>query len=297
MVRMKWLAAVGCGVLALGVSAWSCGPQSAAPQASLAVSASPRQIAPDGSTTTISIAATDEQGKPGTGTVTLSSPEGTFDATSLTLQNGIATATWSCDAAQSSFCTGTVAITAEWNGVSARTNVSLGTADAGGGTGGGDPYLTPCLGGGANVAYFKGDSNDFIHPGTETITSGTWTGDFTNWDRAPPQSIVGIRVVSNDGQFIDWDFDFTSEWMGKALEVGTYDNAARFPFEPDGGPGLSVFGDGRGCNTLSGSFKVHEISSEQLPDGGIVLSSFTATFVQHCEMGTSALHGCVHFKR
>jgi hypothetical protein len=75
------------------------------------------------------------------------------------------------------------------------------------------------------------------------------------------------------------------------LTVGTYSGAARFPFQAPDQPGLSVFGDGRGCNTLTGSFTVLAISYG--PDGNI--ASFDATLEQHCEGGAPALHGEFRF--
>ena len=61
---------------------------------------------------------------------------------------------------------------------------------------------------------------------------------------------------------------------------GSYTGALRYPFN-DGAPGLSVSGDGRGCNTLTGQFDVTEIS--QASTGELLV--FDATFEQHCEGG------------
>jgi len=68
--------------------------------------------------------------------------------------------------------------------------------------------------------------------------------------------------------------------QGQALTAGTVcDNATRYPFQSPTAPGLSLYGDGRGCNTSTGSFTVK--SATFGPDGWI--QSFDATFVQHCE--------------
>ena len=52
-----------------------------------------------------------------------------------------------------------------------------------------------------------------------------------------------------------WSLDFAAP-NGAPLTPGTYLNATRHPFQATTVPGLSVSGDGRGCNTLTGSFQV-----------------------------------------
>jgi len=44
---------------------------------------------------------------------------------------------------------------------------------------------------------------------------------------------------------------------GTAPGLGTYSNAVRYPFHGSN-PGLSVTGNGRGCNSLCGSFQVFD---------------------------------------
>jgi hypothetical protein len=55
--------------------------------------------------------------------------------------------------------------------------------------------------------------------------------------------------------------------------------------------GLDVFGDGRGCNTVTGELTVTKLARGD--DGAI--KAFAATFVQHCEGGGPALHGTIHY--
>lgn len=48
------------------------------------------------------------------------------------------------------------------------------------------------------------------------------------------------------------------------LEVGfLYEDATRFPFQEDFEPGLSVSGDGRACNTLTGQFQVLQLDYDK----------------------------------
>jgi len=78
--------------------------------------------------------------------------------------------------------------------------------------------------------------------------------------------------------------------QGQTLATGTYDGATRYPFQAPSDPGMDVFGDGRGCNTLTGSFTVTQIT---FSSGGAV-ESFDADFEQHCEGAEPALRGHVH---
>lgn len=73
------------------------------------------------------------------------------------------------------------------------------------------------------------------------------------------------------------------------LAPGTYTGAHRYPFNGNG-PGLSLSGEGRGCNELTGSFTI--IKAVFGPQGYV--QTFDATFEQHCEAGTPAARGEVH---
>jgi hypothetical protein len=84
----------------------------------------------------------------------------------------------------------------------------------------------------------------------------------------------------------DWTLDFAAP-SGQPLNVGTYSNVARYPFQSASQPGLSISGDGRGCNTLTGSFTV----LRAVYGTGSTILQFDATFIQYCEGGTPALTG------
>ena len=74
-------------------------------------------------------------------------------------------------------------------------------------------------------------------------------------------------------------------YPGTRLDPGVYQTALRWPFQGQH-PGLTLFGDGRGCNTSSGFFTV--LSSTY---SGNNLIGIHATFEQHCEGGPLALTG------
>ena len=94
----------------------------------------------------------------------------------------------------------------------------------------------------------------------------------------------GVTVFPFDGGF--WSLDIGAP-DGAQLVPGPYEGAVRYPFQGPGQPGLSLSGDGRGCNTLTGRFDVLEATFG--PNGFI--ERFHATFEQHCEGGPAALFG------
>ena len=86
-----------------------------------------------------------------------------------------------------------------------------------------------------------------------------------------------------------WTFDF-SALPGRELVPGAYRQAMRYPPYP-GQPGLTVSGQGRGCNTLTGQFTVYEAD---FGNNGEV-RRFAADFAQHCEGAGAALYGTVRY--
>ena len=140
--------------------------------------------------------------------------------------------------------------------------------------------------------------------GFVTATSGSLTlesdpGDYVGQGQAASFSAPADTFLSHgNGSTVRVDVhpqDYPTEWwqlvfaapVGQELTPGTYPNAARWPFQPAPQPGLQVFGDGRGCNTLNGTFTV--LSASYGPYGYPI--SFDATFEQHCEGFAPALRG------
>lgn len=122
------------------------------------------------------------------------------------------------------------------------------------------------------------DSGDYIGQGQQYSYSTT-ANDFFN------STGTGNAVEVHAGE---WTLDFAAP-AGQSLTPGTYSNATRYPFQGPSEPGLSVYGQGRGCNTLTGSFTVTEVSFG--PNN--YLQSFDASFEQHCEGAEPALRGRV----
>lgn len=129
------------------------------------------------------------------------------------------------------------------------------------------------------------DPGDFIGQGQFTFLTPA-DGSFSaqqNFDQGASVSFFG-----QPGVF--WFLDFAAP-NNQLLTVGTYTGAVRFPFQSPSQPGLDVAGDGRGCNTLTGSFQVLEVSY----GAGSSIDSFDAVFIQNCEGGPAALHGEIRF--
>lgn len=101
----------------------------------------------------------------------------------------------------------------------------------------------------------------------------------------------GVSLVFDGNQFVEfWLVDFAAPSQ-QLLTVGTYSGAVRFPFQDFNQAGLSIAGDGAGCNTLTGNFTVLEINYGANND----ILSFDATFEQHCEGVAAALRGEFRF--
>jgi hypothetical protein len=100
--------------------------------------------------------------------------------------------------------------------------------------------------------------------------------------------VVTVEISGANGDF--WDLDLAAP-SGQALTAGTtYANATRYPFQAPTAPGLSLFGNGRGCNQVTGSFAVQNAVFG--PNGYV--QTLDATFEQHCEGGPTAARGEVH---
>ncbi len=75
-----------------------------------------------------------------------------------------------------------------------------------------------------------------------------------------------------------WYLDFAAPY-GQPLSVGSYQGATRWPFQEMGSAGLDFSGNGRGNNTLTGSFDVLEVT--YAVDGEVL--TFAADFLQYDE--------------
>ncbi|WP_456819843.1 hypothetical protein [Cellulomonas sp. URHB0016] len=131
-----------------------------------------------------------------------------------------------------------------------------------------------------------GSTVDFSGSGGDYITQDrAWSYDTSDATITATASADGNRLnLGIDGD-TRWYLDFAAP-AGESLTAGvTYDGATRYPFQESEEPGLSLSGDGRGCNELSGSFTV--LAADFNPDGSV--EQFEATFEQHCENSTTSV--------
>jgi hypothetical protein len=138
----------------------------------------------------------------------------------------------------------------------------------------------------ASLLFFDSQPGDYIGGGVPrrfTELDGTFSAS-SNFGN-------GVSITLAGGRLGFWSLDFAAP-MGSELAAGTYDGATRFPFQSPTEPGLSVDGDGRGCNTLTGRFVVLDVTYG--PTGDVV--SFAADFEQHCAGGPAALFGSIRFR-
>lgn len=131
-----------------------------------------------------------------------------------------------------------------------------------------------------------GDPGDWITGGSDITLEPS--GGFSISGTGTAETGVTINAAGTDY----WSLRFVAGANDLLAAGRTYAGAARAAFRGSA-PGLEVSGDGRGCNTIQGSFTVHEISVNEATSR---LLSFAATFEQHCEGGLPAAYGAVNYR-
>jgi hypothetical protein len=99
-----------------------------------------------------------------------------------------------------------------------------------------------------------------------------------NFDQGVSFSINDFGINPDFWSTRWWYLDFASA-DGSPLQVGSYENATRFPFQAPGVAGLTFAGNGRGDNTSTGSFEV--LQADYAADGSVL--AFAANFTQYDE--------------
>ncbi len=125
-------------------------------------------------------------------------------------------------------------------------------------------------------------------------TAGDYIGGGISQTFEPPNatitaqgSVTHAAVAVNDPNNW-WYIDFASP-ADSTLAKGSYPDAARYPFQSPRGAGLSMYGNGRGCNTLRGWFRIREY---EVGNDGVV-TKLAADFLQNCEVSGPPLYGTV----
>jgi HYR domain len=136
--------------------------------------------------------------------------------------------------------------------------------------------------------YMYSEPGDYIGQGMEQL----YTSADTSFTAYLPQGGGAFTASVIQGAYDHWWYVDVDAPSDEPLVIGSYENAERYPFNSNGAAGLSIYGDGRGCNTLTGRFDVNDIQHASTGE----LLVFDATFEQHCEGGTPALYGRIRIE-
>jgi hypothetical protein len=132
--------------------------------------------------------------------------------------------------------------------------------------------------GAVTLLSMYGQPGDFINPGQLLLT--TQDGTFT--PQRGGDNDVRVSIQTDDLRAASFVAPNSA-----VLAKGTYLNAQRYPFQAPGTPGLSVYGAGRGCNTMTGNFTV----LQAVYDLTGKVKSLSVDFEQHCEGAPAGLFG------
>lgn len=149
-----------------------------------------------------------------------------------------------------------------------------------------DTTLTIGLAGVTSLTMVS-DPGDYVGQG-DTYSFSLSTGTFTanrNYDNG-----VSLSYDDTNDPGVWWYLNFAAP-NNDTITPGFYDNATRWPFQASNVPGLSVYGEGRGSNTLTGEFTVTQ--AVYAADGSVL--RFAASFEQHGEGFTAALRGEIQY--
>jgi hypothetical protein len=135
-----------------------------------------------------------------------------------------------------------------------------------------------------NFVRLQSDAGDYI--------GGGQTYNYTQANAVLAVTVAGglltVRITGDE----QWSGRFQSPNTLTQLQPGEYTGLERYPFNDPVKGGLDWFGDGRGCNTLSGWFAVDSVTY----DNNGALTTVDLRFEQHCEVATAALHGTIHWR-
>lgn len=162
----------------------------------------------------------------------------------------------------------------------------------GGGGGGGDtgttivspppvitpppPVTTP------SFVHLTSDTGDYVGGGA--------TYSYTNADAFLTVTYQGghlsLAVTGNES----WQAEFQLPNTYTALQVGTYNNLARYPFQDPAIGGLDWSGQGRGCGSSTASLVISKVVYS-----GTALTEIALQFTQYCSGSSAALRGDIYW--
>ena len=137
-----------------------------------------------------------------------------------------------------------------------------------------------CIASADTRLILRSDARDYIGQGQNYLyTDANATFYINNND----DNSIKLAVITPD---TSWFLDLAAP--GNAtLQPGTYEGAMRYPGQPADKPGLDFYGDGRGCDSLTGRFDIFEMTYDS--DGEV--TALNVSFEQHCDGKAPALRG------
>src|SRR5882672_10865385 len=136
---------------------------------------------------------------------------------------------------------------------------------------------------GQNILYYSSQAGDYIGLGREVRFNGA-DGTFT-----VNASSSTLRASFFTPSYSHWWYLNIGTANGAVLQSGAYEAAERSPSA--GHPQLDFYGDGRGCNTLTGRFDVLEI----VRDASGAVTQLAVNWEQHCDGIVPALLGQIRY--
>ena len=144
------------------------------------------------------------------------------------------------------------------------------------------PQTDPPTSFGPNAVLLQSDGNDYVGAGK----TYTYSGANSVLTVTSAGNRLTVRVTGDE----TWDGVFALPSSATKLQTGTYSDLDRYPFHNPTFGGLTWSGEGRGCNTLKGSFTISSVTYE-----GNVLKAVELSFEQHCEGAVQALRGQIRW--
>ena len=145
---------------------------------------------------------------------------------------------------------------------------------------------------GETLLVLASQPGDYIGGGQQRVITTADADFFVSGNSTNSVSFSINDFNKPNPQYTFWYVDFAAP-SNTELSIGAYEGATRMPFQSPTEPGLSVSGDGRGCNQLSGRFDILEVVRD--PQTGDVIH-FAADFEQHCESPSApALLGAIRY--
>lgn len=139
----------------------------------------------------------------------------------------------------------------------------------------------------SDYLYYYSQENDYIGLGTTNLIRKSDTQTFELSENFDNEFIATVIKPA----YAEWWYLSFASIGNTQLQVGTYTEAVRYPFQSITENGLNFYGNGRGCNRLSGKFEIFEVEYNSVNQP----TKLAVNFEQHCEDGAPALFGYYRF--